>query len=436
MEVGVVYNAILPEGRTKVDGIDCDALESDDRLAALLVLVEILKFAIEVDEWLLAVIVLEHFNKTELREFVVHMFQPEFHKSSAIFFRFPDNTAAPQGGFCDLSVRMFERFWRVFHGLLPLVVDKLSNTRSTLEDIYQRFLQEEDIVSACLIWTSSTKKLARGGVPWNISQRISSEDMHPPRQIISPEASFSILEWLKFIADRQVNIYEDGRNNNFYLASQDFRQRYNATKEKYGGDAGEEMMELYGDHSLYKIATAMIYLLEQSEYIMFARYFHVFSPPYLVSLCKQIIGCRPHVFEVFKELHEANDLTIVQIFCGLVLQFFVCCRQGEGKSIRSFTSDKLLFIEKSCAADDLSSLFEDPECFDYFASHFRREKLYMSFFRLDVFHAIKRDWIMDQSCRNATNLKCVSTTLLDSVISILNFVFCLHVIRYYFFVIR
>ena len=158
MEVGVVYNAILPEGRTKVDGIDCDALESDDRLAALLVLVEILKFAIEVDEWLLAVIVLEHFNKTELREFVVHMFQPEFHKSSAIFFRFPDNTAAPQGGFCDLSVRMFERFWRVFHDLLPLVVDKLSNTRSTLEDIYQRFLQEEDIVSACLIWTSSAVK--------------------------------------------------------------------------------------------------------------------------------------------------------------------------------------------------------------------------------------------------------------------------------------
>ena len=216
--------------------------------------------------------------------------------------------------------------------------------------------------------------------------------MHPPRQIISPEASFSILEWLKFIADRQVNIYEDGRNNNFYLASQDFRQRYNAIKEKYGGDAGEEMIELYGDHSLYKIATAMIYLLERSEYIMFARYFHVFSPPYLVSLCKQIIGCRPHVFEVFKELHEANDLTIVQIFCGLVLQFFVCCRQGEGKSIRSFTSDELLFIEKSCAADDLSSLFEDPECFDYFASHFRREKLYMSFFRLDVFHAIKRDF--------------------------------------------
>ena len=77
MKVGVVYNAILPEGRTKVDSIDCDALESDDTLAALLVLVEILKFAIEVDEWLLAVIVLEHFNKTELREFVVHMFQPE-----------------------------------------------------------------------------------------------------------------------------------------------------------------------------------------------------------------------------------------------------------------------------------------------------------------------------------------------------------------------
>ena len=208
--------------------------------------------------------------------------------------------------------------------------------------------------------------------------------------LISAEAALAIIDCLKSIADKQVQIYLHGRSDNFCLGTEGFKQRYNAVKDKYGGNAREEMMELYGDHSLYKIAMAMVWLLERREYIVFARYFHVFSPPFLIALVKQMIANMPHVFDIFKGFHETQGFSIVQIFYGLALQFFVLCKYGEAKSIRLFSSDQLLAVEEMCAVEDLSSLFLEGEFSSEFGSRFRREELYIPFFRLDVFHSIER----------------------------------------------
>ena len=153
------YDSVkLSEGYSEADGMDCDSLESDERGAVLLTLIGLLKFAIETDEWVLACIVLEHFNRAEIRDFLVHMFQPQYVKSASIFFQFPSGKPLKEGGFADLSLRLGARMWDVFHGLLPFVTQKLSDTRLTLQEIHESFLREEEIVPACLIWSSTLIK--------------------------------------------------------------------------------------------------------------------------------------------------------------------------------------------------------------------------------------------------------------------------------------
>lgn len=165
-DLSIVYNVIPDVGSEEEerererDGWCCEALESDSRLDAVLSLIDIVKFAVMADEWILLIVALEHMNKSEFKDFLVHMFQMRNKAHSVVFFNFFSTTTKQKEsiGIEDYRSAVFEKFWRVFHGLLPVVIDKLSNRRETLEEIYNSFLTSPNIGVDCLIWPISVEK--------------------------------------------------------------------------------------------------------------------------------------------------------------------------------------------------------------------------------------------------------------------------------------
>lgn len=209
------------------------------------------------------------------------------------------------------------------------------------------------------------------------------------REVISQADHQALCEYLVTIEQKYETIYRNGKSNNFFYGTDEFRDRYNAVKDKYDGCDGEEMMELYPDISLYKIVRAMSYLLEREEYIMFARCFHYFNPPSLIAFAKGLLGSRPDVFEILCRIHDRNGLSITQMLYGLVFHFWA--RVKEDRSLRFCTAQDLLNIEECVSVvGDHSSLFVNVDLCEHFESRFRREKRPLLFYKLDKFYALDR----------------------------------------------
>lgn len=73
-----------------------------------------------------------------------------------------------------------------------------------------------------------------------------------------------LLEFLRSIDQKYVNVYHYGKNNDFLYGTDEFK---NLVKDRHNGCDEEEMMELYSDISLWKIVKAVSYLLEREESI-------------------------------------------------------------------------------------------------------------------------------------------------------------------------
>ena len=64
------------------------------------------------------------------------------------------------------------------------------------------------------------------------------------REVISQADHQALCEFLRTIEQKYETIYHNGKSNNFLYGTDEFRDRYDAVKDKYDGCDGEEMMEL------------------------------------------------------------------------------------------------------------------------------------------------------------------------------------------------
>ena len=187
-DLSIVYNVIpdvdSEEEEQEGDGWGCEALESDTRLDVVLSLVDIIEFGIMADEWILVLVALEHMNKSEFKDFLIHMFQMRNKASSSVFFNFFSTEKEESIGIEDYRSRVFEKFWRVFHALLPFVIDRLSNSRKTLEEIHGSFLASPNIGVDCLIWPISVEKAKQR---WGTEKPL-LEKLHQRQQTELPDA--------------------------------------------------------------------------------------------------------------------------------------------------------------------------------------------------------------------------------------------------------
>ena len=113
-DLSIVYNVIpdvdSEEEEREVDGWGCEALESDSRLDVVLSLIHIIEFAVIADEWILVIVALEHMNKSEFKDFLVHMFQMRNKPYSTVFFNFFFIKQEESIGIEDYRSRIFEKF--------------------------------------------------------------------------------------------------------------------------------------------------------------------------------------------------------------------------------------------------------------------------------------------------------------------------------------
>ena len=69
-ELGISYNIIRDTNREskEEDGWCTEALESDSRLDFVVSLIDIIEFAVMADEWILALVAMEHMNRNEFKD--------------------------------------------------------------------------------------------------------------------------------------------------------------------------------------------------------------------------------------------------------------------------------------------------------------------------------------------------------------------------------
>lgn len=219
-----------------------------------------------------------------------------------------------------------------------------------------------------------------------------------------------LIQFYKAVKLKHKNIYVHGRVTEFVYGDEDFRTRYNQVKNKHGGNADAEMMELYGEQSSYRIIMAMLWCLEQGEYIAFAMLFHQFRPMFVSCFAKQCIASYPEAFAAFHSIQKP-DLTIMQIFYGMVLFFY-----AKFKGVTTpdkMAGDEILQLEKSVKEAGFLGLFFKSDNHEKFVqTHFDVDT--HNLVHLDKYFALDRTQsndYLDVADREETNMPVLADNL-------------------------
>lgn len=154
-----------------------DAMESDVYLNRLLEYLDIVQFAVSSDEWILAVIALQHLTFEQFARLIVYLMSNKYKASTMVFFQQYDESGKQKNllSVTDLLFSTHEKFWRSFHPFLPYVFNQLCTTQLSLEEIERGYEYLTTFSNTCLIWSSSIRKAKeRWGTEAYLDQKLVS----------------------------------------------------------------------------------------------------------------------------------------------------------------------------------------------------------------------------------------------------------------------
>lgn len=154
-----------------------NSMESDLVLDNMLDYYDMFQFAIMSDEWILAVIVLEHLPQDQFCRFVIHMMQNKYKAVAMLFFQQYDDNWKQNNllSVHDLLYNTHQKFWRSFHPFIPYVFNQLCTTQQTLDDIKYTYDQLSTFSNTILLWSATEiKAKERWGTENYLDQKLKS----------------------------------------------------------------------------------------------------------------------------------------------------------------------------------------------------------------------------------------------------------------------